>query len=158
MGKKQNRYITFLKKNKFQRGSMNGISQSFDCDNVSVGGGHFQSDSSSFTPSYSSDYSSNIIVGGGHNQYDPNGYLGNRVESVYDRSTQQSSTSGWVIPRSSPLGRIMTIGDNTETLEGPCCNIGPEVSRIERGHIGDIERPIQMPEVFSESEAASEQF
>lgn len=46
--------------------------------------------------------------------------------------------------------------DLAVTLEGPCCNIGPEESRIERGHIGDIERPIQMPEVFSESEAESE--
>jgi hypothetical protein len=99
---------------------MNGISQSFDCDNVTVGGGHFQSDSSDYSPSTSNDYSSNIVVGGGHNQYDPWGYigngdLGNRTESVYNRSVPQSGTTILGINGSSILARIMTVGNDSES-------------------------------------------
>lgn len=89
---------------------MNSITQSYDCSNVTVGGGHFSSDYS-FS-------SSHITVGGGHDQYDTtqnNQTLQNRTESVYNRSNPQSGTTILGHSGSSILGRIMQVGNDSES-------------------------------------------
>lgn len=90
---------------------MNGITQSYDCDNVTVGGGHFSSDIS-FSPS-------NITVGGGHDQYNQtdysNVYVVGRTETAYNRVSPKSNTTTQANLNKCILGQIKTVNSESES-------------------------------------------